>query len=205
MQKELQRIYFTIDDLNSVFAISLVEKPAIESDFQYFSETEVQKFTILDKEKRIVVGPILIPEFWMLRKNPKTDEYFEAAFSVQTIEDIAFKYLKDSNQANVTIQHQFNATDICLVESWIVDNPEMDKSTALGFSVPKGTWMGTMKLSNDGWVEYVKTGLVKGFSVEGKFLHQIVEMQEVILTEDEILLEEVKKILNNFDKNECQS
>ena len=44
----------------------------------------------------------------------------------------------------------------------------MDKSKALGFSdVREGDWWVSMKVENDVvWNNYLKTGLIRGFSVE---------------------------------------
>jgi len=168
--KDLKRKYFTIDDFTGVFAISLVDNPAIDSDFQFFGKVE-ENFKIIDEEKRIVCGAIMIPEYWMLRQDEKTGEYYEAAFSEKTILEISQKYLKENHQRDNTIQHNFKVNDLCLVESWVVLDPKNDKTNVLNLkNINKGTWAGCIHIENDVWEEYVKTGLVKGFSVEGLFL-----------------------------------
>ena len=42
-----------------------------------------------------------------------------------------------------------------------------DKANALGFEgLPKGTWMVSMKLSDELWSQYIETGKAKGFSID---------------------------------------
>jgi hypothetical protein len=94
-------------------------------------------------------------------------------FSADTIEKIAYKYLEQGYQKEVNYEHseEEKLKDITLVESWLVDEPSADKSKALmKEEYEKGTWFGIMKVRNkEVWEDYVKSGLVKGFSVEGFF------------------------------------
>lgn len=199
--EKLKRKYLTIDEMTGVFAISLVEEAAVEKEFQAFNRVELKEnFKAINEEKRIAVGVIMRPEFWMLRKNETTGEYYEAAFSEETIRQIAFQYMQEENQKNVTIQHEYSVKDVCLVESWIVENPQIDKAAALGFEVEQGTWMGTFKVLNDKVWSQIKDKSVKGFSVEGWFLSEF--NKEIPVDEDEILLEEVKKLLEKLDENQ---
>jgi len=195
--EETKRIYLTIDDLTGVFAISCVDEPATEQLIEYFNEVKVMKFKKLDEEKRLIAGVIMRPEIWIDRKNEKTNEYYQVAFSKDTIEKICQKYMIDKNNNNVTIQHEYSVNNISLVETWIVDNPELDKSKSLGISTINGDWFGIMKVNNDVvWNDFIKTGLVKGYSVEGMFIQ---EQFSKILTDDEKLLEKLKDLLSKVD------
>ena len=86
--------------------------------------------------------------------------------------------MMDKNQRNTNLQHseEMSLKDIILVESWLVENPEKDKSfEIMGETYEKGTWFGVMKVMNESvWREWVKTGRVKGFSVEGYFADNII-------------------------------
>ena len=91
------------------------------------------------------------------------------------------------------------------VESWLVEDPKKDKSAAYGMDMPKGTWMLSMKVLNDDvWNDYVKTGKVKGFSIEGYFAdkaerpnepNELAILQSMDEQEADYLLSEVKQIL----------
>ncbi len=153
------------DDSAGVFAISFVENPAISSNFIALSNSEI-KLRVTNEDKRIVTGSILIPEKAILRADEEGNPY-HIFFSKSTVEKLSQKYLQDHNQGNVTLEHEFDVPDIMLVESWIKINEINDKSVALGLDAPMGTWVGSFKVNNDIiWDNIIKTGMVKGFSVE---------------------------------------
>jgi hypothetical protein len=141
------------------------------------SETLIINQFAEQKEQQIVVGPILIPDKLIYRWDTEEKDYY-VYFSADTIKKIAYKYMEQKyvDQANIEHDSEQMVKNVYLVESWIIDNPSTDKSKVLtGKEYPKGTWMGTMKIKNKKvWDEYVKTGLVKGFSAEGYFIDQLV-------------------------------
>jgi len=96
---------------------------------------------------------------------------FHVYFSKDTIATIAKKFLADNNAHNTDINHNGAVTvENTLLESWIVEDPKMDKSSALGFNVPEGTWMTSMKINNEETWQKIKAQELNGFSVEGSFL-----------------------------------
>ena len=126
-----------------------------------------------EDDKMIVTGPAMIPRNLISRKD-ELGNLFHVYFSEETIETIAKKFLADNNTHNTDINHDGNVSnENTLLESWIVDDPKMDKSTALGFNVPKGTWMTSMKINNEETWNKIKAGELNGFSVEGSFLEVI--------------------------------
>lgn len=154
-------------EVTGVEAISIVENPAIEEDFIALKDQEI-RLAEIDKEKKILMGALLVPNKPIYRKN-KDGEYY-IYFSKETIEKASQLYLKKGHQSNSTLEHNHEINGLTLVESWIVEDEKLDKSRKYGFDVPVGTWMGSVKVDNDDvWNEYVKTGKVKGFSIEGYF------------------------------------
>tara|TARA_Y100000356_G_C11247732_1_gene285023 strand:+ start:77 stop:964 length:888 start_codon:yes stop_codon:yes gene_type:complete len=148
-------------------AISIVENPAIEENFLALKSDEI-KLAEVNKEKKILMGALLIPNKPIYRKAGK-DEYY-IYFSKDTVEKASQLYLKNGKQNNSTLEHKHELSGLTLVESWIVEDTKFDKSRKYGLDVPVGTWMGAVKVNNDDvWNEYVKTGKVKGFSIEGYF------------------------------------
>jgi len=154
------------EKLNGIEAVSIVEFPAIESNFVALSEhLELAK---VDDEKKILMGAALIPNKNIYRKNGN-DEYY-IFFSEDTVRKASELFLMNSNQNNATLEHDKKLKDLSVVESWIVEDTEMDKSKKYGLNAPVGTWMVSMKVNNDAiWNDFVKTGKVKGFSIEGYF------------------------------------
>ena len=181
-------------------AISVVENPAIEEDFVALKDAKRFEFKSLDEEKKILVGPILIPNKPIYRKNG--DEEYYIYFSRDTVQKASQLYLKQDNHHNATLEHDEKIEGLYLVESWIVENKENDKSNLYGMDVPLGTWMGAIKVENDKiWNEYVKNGKVKGFSIEGYFADKA-EIDKRNNEEEELneeLLEEILATLSDVE------
>ena len=157
--------------LHGVDAISIVEHPAIEEDFITLSKDYKFEFKEVDNEKRILMGAAMIPEKPIYRRDGE-EEYY-VFFTKETIQRAAELYLTNGKQGNATLEHQAKLTGLTLVESWIIEDSQKDKSAAYGLEYPVGTWMVSMKVNNeDVWEEYVKSGKVKGFSIEGWFMQR---------------------------------
>jgi hypothetical protein len=155
------------DEAIGVEAISVVENPAIESDFIALNNQEI-KLAEISKEKRLLMGALLIPKKPIYRRNGEEEYYI--FFSEKTVAKASQMYLQNGNQSNSTLEHDAQLKDLTLVESWIVEDKTKDKTALYGLDVPVGTWMGSVKVENDEiWNDYVKTGKVKGFSIEGYF------------------------------------
>ena len=165
---------------NGVFAISLVEDPAIEELFVYMSkEHQMIKLAEVDKEKRILMGPVLIPNKEIPRHDDETGEEYSIVFTPAVVERAAQLFMQQQKNNNATIEHtEKSIPDVSVVESWIIADSQKDKSNVYGMSFPKGTWMAMMKINNeDVWQNYVKAGKVKGFSLEGLFGHLEVDAE----------------------------
>ena len=185
-------------DASGIEAISIVENPAIEEDFIALKSDEI-KLAEVSKEKKILMGALLIPNKPIYRKNGE-DEYY-IYFSKDTVLKASQMYLTKGNQNNSTLEHQHELSGLSLVESWLVEDEVHDKSRKYGMNVPVGTWMGAVKVNNDKiWNEYVKTGKVKGFSIEGYFADKMERPKESIkedMSEQnaDLLLSEIEKIV----------
>tara|TARA_R110002126_G_scaffold5304_1_gene28106 strand:+ start:407 stop:1012 length:606 start_codon:yes stop_codon:yes gene_type:complete len=182
-------------------AISIVENPAIEEDFIALKNDQL-KLAEVSKEKKLLMGPLLIPNKPIYRKNEDDSEEYYIYFSKDTIQKASQLYLKNGKQNNSTLEHQHSLSGLTLVESWIVESETQDKSRLYNMNVPKGTWMGTVKVNNDEiWNEYVKTNKVKGFSIEGFFADKMERPKESIKdsyeTKASELLSSIKNILND--------
>jgi len=186
-------------DASGIEAISIVENPAIEEDFVALKSDEV-KLAEISKDKKILMGALLIPNKPIYRNNGE-DEYY-IYFSKDTVLKASQLYLTKGNQNNSTLEHQHELSGLTLVESWIVEDDVHDKSRKYGMNVPVGTWMGAVKVNNDEvWNDYVKTGKVKGFSIEGYFADKMERPKDSVgLSEDQEadeLLSKIKEILTN--------
>jgi hypothetical protein len=190
---EIEVIELIIDennDFSGIHAVSVVESPAIEEDFVYLNSQEV-KLAEIDKEKRILMGPALIPNKKIYRNNGKIEYYI--FFSEDTVRRASELFLSRGNQNNSTLEHEIKLNGLSVVESWIVEDSKLDKSTKYGLSMPEGTWMISMKVNNDDiWDNYVKTGRVKGFSIEGFFADNADRPMEEV--EEELSADEMEAL-----------
>ena len=148
-------------------AISMVTEPAIESDFVFLSKDKaIVKEAFSTDEKHMVYGAVLRPDFPIYRNDGENEYYLE--FTSESIERMARDYMMNYRQGNVTIQHEEYANEVFMVESWIKQDMDKDKSVSVGLdkSLPIGTWFcGFYVNNNDVW-ERIKSGELKGFSVE---------------------------------------
>lgn len=197
------------EEMVGIEAVSIVENPAIESDFIALADQEI-KLAKVDDEKRIVMGAALIPNKPIFRK--RNDTMFYVYFSEDTVRRSSELFFQNGNQSNATLEHQMKASGLTVVESWIVEG-EQDKSRIYGLDVPKGTWMISMKITDDKlWAEIKEGKKYKGFSIEGFYSDRATikksdaksEMAAIEEEEAEYMLTNIKNLLSN-DKVELES
>jgi|TARA_R110000744_G_scaffold143565_2_gene255546 hypothetical protein len=187
------------EELSGIEAVSVVESPAIEEEFIYLkAENEKIRLAEVSKERRILMGAALIPDKPIYRKQGEHEFYI--FFSKKTVEKASQMFLKRGNQNQATLEHaEEKLKGMTVVESWLIEDEKMDKSRKYGLDMPIGTWMISMKIDNDEiWNDYVKSGKVKGFSIEGYFadkLNRPQDKQSDKLTEDDKLLKEIIDVL----------
>lgn len=173
-----------------LFAVSLVEDPAIESNFIALSKEK--QIIQLENEKRLLVGAALIPNKPIYR-NINGKEFY-ISFDEATIEKLAQDFLANDYQHNITIEHQEGVDDITVVESWIKTS-ENDKSVGYGLNEPIGTWFISVKVNNEEIWNRVKNGDYKGFSIEAMVgLDENLELNNQLIMNEE-LIEKLREII----------
>ncbi len=161
-------------DLMGIQAVSLVEFPAIEENFVFFGR-DMYVLAKLDEDQRMLVGPALIPDKMIPRLDQATGEEYEVFFSPATIRQASERYMREERTNSHTIEHEDSIDNLTVVESWIIADAEKDKAALYGFSLPVGTWMLSVKVNNAQVWNKVKDGDVRGFSIEGYFVDQVIE------------------------------
>ena len=188
------------DEVSGIEAISVVENPAIESDFVALKQQEF-KLAEVDKEKRILMGAALIPNKPIYRQSGEQEYYIY--FSQATVRKASELFFINGNQNNSTLEHELQLKGLTAVESWIVES-EQDKSRMYDLNVPMGTWMVSMKVNNDDVWKKVKAGEVKGFSIEGYFADKLERPNEPVkqskMSKEEVAeakIEELRQLFSN--------
>lgn len=179
-----------IEDDSQVDFIALVDKPAIQRNWNAFKEQQV--FQIVNEDKHIISGCIMLADTPIFRSDVSFGDYY-VAFSKETIFKICQKFFKKGFQSNVNLMHDSGqqVNDVTLFESFITD-----KSRGVlpmkGFEdAPDGSWFGSMLVDNEQvWMD-IKEGKVKGFSVEGLFNYKPKEMKQ-----KESIMDGIKRILS---------
>lgn len=176
---------FALND-ETLTDISLVEYPAIESNWLCFSK-DVKQYVFSDDEKHIVTGAVLIPNKRIYR-NDANGEY-NVYFSEATIRRISEQFFNDFKNKSFTLEHGDNTNAVTVIESWIKEG-ELDKSVQLGLDVPVGSWLMSAKINDPQLWADIKAGKYQGFSVAGHFAVEDAEA---------MILEEAEKWVNDND------
>jgi len=188
--------------LSGIEAISIVDKPAIDEKFIALSKDKKVQLAEVDKEKKILMGAALVPNRNIFRGD-ENDGYY-IYFSEDTVRRASELFLVRGNQNQSTLEHQASLHGLSIVESWIIEDEVHDKSRKYNMDLPLGTWMISMKVDNDDvWDNYVKTGLVSGFSIEGYFTDSIDLSSDLISEEDatEILVKVKEFVQSKLSDN----
>lgn len=163
---------FVDDDSLGLTAVSLVDMPAISEDFIAMSKA-VQRLWF-NKEKHEVVGPLLIPNQLILRYAEDGSAYY-IRWGKETIKKAADKYLMQGRFNNITIMHEDIDKDdsermqdnVYLKKMWIINDAKSDiANVQYGYHLPEGTLMAKYKVYNRSIWQRIKSGELRGFSIE---------------------------------------
>lgn len=207
MKRNLKK-YIVNADESDLFAVSIVDAPAVDSEFIALAKQEPLYFK--DDEKHMVYGCALRTDFPIYRNSEEYGEYY-LEFSKDAVEKMMRRFMKNGYQNNFTEQHQRNTDGITITESWIKTDEFKDKSNALGIGndCAVGSWfIGAYVDSNDVW-QKIKNGEYKGFSVEALCsLDEInFNKQDIVMNDDETFWNRMKglmkEIFSNIDENKA--
>ena len=182
--------YNVVPSNSDVFAISLVDEPAVDSNFIALSKQKPMEFKIQNEERRMLYGVALRADYPIYRRYG--DEEFYLTFGKDAIRRLMTKFMKNFGQRSWTKDHMDFAEGITVVESWIVEDVENDKANALGIeNFSEGSWCIGAKVDDDEIWQSIKDGRWKGFSVEAW-----VDMEEI---EKEIKNQKINKENKEID------
>lgn len=179
------------DEETGMFKISLVDDPAVMSNFQAFDATrKMQLYAIQDEEKRLVRGCIMRADFPIYRRDEQMGEYY-IIYKAEEIRKMAEKYLLEGRQNDVNLMHQegSDVDGVQMVQYFIKgDGIQVD-----GFDeCADGSLFGEFHVVNDSVWEQIKAGTYKGFSLEGVF--------DLVPEEDKDDIQEIVDLLDGAFK-----
>lgn len=177
-----------------VTAIALVDQPAIDKNWFAFKDMpHPMAFTTVNEDERLLIGPAMIPDLKIFRTDPTLGEY-NVVFSKQTVQQIAEKFYAKNFQGNANIMHDAGqpVPGLNYFMSWFKDSSK--GMVGIDGEYPDGTWFVGARVKDDATWAKVKSGQIKGFSVEGVF--QYAELKST----EEQMLEKIKEILNGISE-----
>ena len=162
-----------IKEIDKDYTFSNIEHEVFKHIFANEFDLEVGTLPTYVNEpvkQRKLVGPLMIPNKLIKRIDEETNEEYFVYFTEDTIKKLAEKFMKDGNIHSSNIEHNGIPIDgVSLIEVWIIEDMEKDKSNLYNQQHPVGTWMGMYKIDNEEVWEKVENKEIKGFSVEGWF------------------------------------
>lgn len=195
-----------VDFDEGIANISLVDLPAVESNFLAFGKNKApQKFTVENEEQRMILGVLMRADFPIYRYSEDMGEYY-LRFSKESVRLMAEKLFKDGNQNSVNIMHleNSNVEGVNMVQAFIKD--EANGISPAGFEdIEDGSLFAQFKVENDDIWQEIKDGTFKGFSIEGLFETVKVEFNKNVDKKIGImakLKERLKKLLQDFSETE---
>ena len=199
---------FVDDDSLGLTAVSLVDMPAISEDFIAMSKAGQRLW--FNKEKHEVVGPLLIPNQLILRYAEDGSAYY-IRWGKDTIKKAADKYLMQGKFNNITIMHEDIDKDdsermqdnVYLKKMWIINDVKSDiANVQYGYHLPEGTLMAKYKVYNRSIWQRIKSGELRGFSIEAiaslQSVNKMLEIQYNKMEKNKI--EITDKALQLWDK-----
>lgn len=193
-----------INEQDGLVRISLVDDPAVHSDFQAFSQEqgrELQMYAVENEDRRLVRGCIIRADYPIIRKDREGNKFY-LIFKAEEIRKMAEKYLLEGRQNDVNLMHQGAEVEgVNMVQYFI----KGDGIQVEGFdNVADGSLFGEFHITNDEIWEQVKAGTYKGFSLEGFFTYQpeqsVDEVQDIV----DSLAESFSKLLNFKDMSKLK-
>lgn len=153
--------------------VSLVDVPAIETNWVALSNQKKFEF---NTDKQLLFGPILIPDQPIYRFSKEMGEYY-VVFTKDEISKMVRKFQAQQKTVNLNYQHKKDSqlSNAVIQEIWLTESP--DKSQKYGFELPEGSAFVVAHIGDSKfWNEEVKTGNVRGFSIEGWLDMEITKM-----------------------------
>ena len=191
---------FVDEDGLGLFGISYVDRPAIIEELVAF-RSDKQYVYLTSNEKHEIVSPLAIPDQLIYRVTEEGIPYY-MRLSADTIKLMAQKFLASGNWNQWTFMHENIDDDmkdriqdgIYMKRMWIIDDEKTDDAnTKYGFNLPKGTLMVHAKVQNRSIWSKIKSGEIRGLSLEAFFK---------LKSSNKALQINYRDIMNKLDFNE---
>jgi len=177
-----------------IYAVSIVESPAVGFAYELFNK--IERFKVENDEKQLISGVILTADTPIYRNNSLKGEHY-VLFTKEVIRTAMQKFFKSGYHLMANFEHNDNLKldNVYFFESYQIDK-ERGINPPKGYEdVPDGSWMGTMKIDDKDTWNKIKEGKFTGFSVEGVF-----EYGETPVKIDEEFIKVVDELITKIEQ-----
>lgn len=160
-----------------IFSVALTSSPRIEVMGVAFNKDILKYEFKRIKDQQIIAGPFAIPNLRMVDYKPNMG-YYKCYYSEETVKKMQYSFIKNYSNKSLNVEHDSTqSVPGIVIEHWIIENPDMDKSRLYGFNLPKGTWFALVRIEDKKfWNNEVKDNQRYGFSIDGKMSANIAHM-----------------------------
>lgn len=188
------------EDETGINFISIVDVPAIQSQFVALMEAKQILKLSLDNDKMVLVGKVAIPDVPILQYDNESGDVYFIRLTKDNILKVAQKFARNAFLNNVNVMHTTEKAPAYIYEMWVVEDQDKDKSALYFDDVVPGTLMVKMQVTDRNyWNEYIKSGKFKGFSLEGQFIYKKSDWTDNLEYQDDL-----QKRLENIQNQLCE-
>lgn len=164
-----------------------------EQHFEVIYNREQIKMQIVSEDQRIISGPLILADMLIYRNNQAFGEHY-VKFTAETIKQIAIKFAKRKNADKVNVMHDsaLRVAGVTMFETWLTDKSRGIMPMKGYEDVAEGSWFASFYVENEDVWNNIKSGNLKGFSVEGLF-----DYSNPLTAEDEAL-QKIAKLLSEI-------
>jgi FtsZ-binding cell division protein ZapB len=200
------KVKYETEEDGDLYAISIVDSPANGFDFVAMEEQK-QTIKLAANEKEQILYGIVLRADQQIYREFEDGTPFMLTFDAPTIKRLSQDFMRKGYQSNSTYNHldSQKLSGTTVVENWIVRDKTNDMGNVLGLPVETGDWCIGMKLSDELWVEYIETGLAKGFSIDSFVKFEKIAMNKIETPCENCLTQDEKEISRENNKEENMS
>ena len=195
---ETYKAIFKKKEDKGVYSLSVVENPAMESEFIALNKQTNIKLAEVDDKEYILLGVALIPDKPIYRN--QNGREFNLVFPKETIKETAHNFIQMGYQNNSSLEHETAIDGVSIVESWTVKDAKNDTANAYGLpkeDIVEGAWVVKMKCDNKDIYNKALSGEIKGFSIDALLSLELIN-NDVQMKKSKFSLSALTDFLNSF-------
>ena len=153
------------DERDGMVRVSLVDDPAVMSDFVAFGRQEPQRFAVENEDKRLAFGVVARADFPIFRNDPVNGDHY-VIFPADTIREMAQKYLTEGRADRVDLMHDGDDVGGVHLVQWFIKDSAKGVAPAGFDDIADGSLFAEYHVEDDAIWQQIKDGTFKGFSME---------------------------------------